>query len=223
MRYNLANIKGLLNQYSGLKLIYQEAVAMCQSEQLEKIANVLNEDEIMAFVIHSYHLQSPLAKEPSIHTRRQKALAEIGYSVKTADDIKDNPELVKLIVGRNDFVNRLALHFCKFENSIDWMELCALQDIMDDVTLTLKQESEGTDKKSAQEILKLKLDIREKATKTRAEMHSLATTIFNNDMHLLDYAASHMILEKRIRILSPENFVKAVKAADGDLNKVFLK
>jgi hypothetical protein len=223
MRYNLTNIKGLLDAYPDLKTIYREAVSMHPSNELP-INDFLTADEIMAFVVHSYHLQSDLVrKEPSSHKRRQQALFTIGYTIKTAEDIEKNPALVELIVGRNDFVNRLALHFCKFENSIDWIELCSLQDIMDDVELTLRSESEGTDKKSAQEILKLKLEIREKATKTRAEMRNLAINLFSNDVRLLDYAASHMILEKRTRIISPESYSAAYLEAAGDVDKIFKK
>jgi hypothetical protein len=131
----------------------------------------------------------------------------IGYPMKTEDDLKKRHELIQFVTGTNDFVNRLALHYCKLQNNFDWMELCSLQDLLDDVDLTLKQESEGAGNKSANEMLKIKLDIREKSKKTRDEMRTISTVLFMNDSQLINYAASQMILEKRKPIITPERFV----------------
>lgn len=187
--------------YPELQKIYQEVVQM-QSEPPQY--EPLHAGQLMQFIVFSYDLNSPIAREASIYKRRAEALKMIGIPLATAGDVE---KYRAFIGGQNSFVNHLAIHFCKLQNSFDWIELCSLQDILDDVDRTLKEETEGTEKKSAQEILKLKLEIREKSQKLREEMRSIAQRLFFNDGELLNFSAAHSILEKRIAIISPERLV----------------
>ncbi len=206
LKYQLRDIKlkDTFLEYPALEEIYNE-VYILWGEKPEHAP--LTKQELMAFIVYAYDLQSPLCQEPSIHKRRAKSMELIGYPVITEADFKGKTEQVSLIVGSNEFVNRLALHYCKLQNSFDWIELCSLQDILDDVDITLKSESAGTEKKSAQEILKLKLEIRQKSKGTRDEMRTLASGLFMNDVNLLNFAASHVILEKRKPLIIPERIV----------------
>jgi len=211
LKYRLREIpvKSLFTEYPDLEEIYNEAKMMNGSASHKPISP----QELMAFIVYSYDLQSPIVREASIHKRRLEALNLIDYIVRTEEDFAEKPELVQFVTGANPFVNRLALHYCKLQNSVDWMELCRLQDILDDVDLTLKSESEGTGSKSANEMLKIKLDIMEKSQKIRDKMRFLATGLFMADANLSNYSASHMILEKRKAIITPERYVSAKRAA----------
>lgn len=195
--------KDFLKTYPELLTIYSEVESM-QTGGHEPLTKA----QVIKFTCLSYHLHSPIARESSIHQRRKEALAFLGFPIITKQDFEDNKEIVSLITGSNTFVNRLAIHFCKFENNIDWAELCSLQDMLDDVYLTLKEETEGTDKKSAQEILKLKIEIRSKAQPLREQMRSISQQLFQNDTNLINYSAAHMVLEKRKRLLMPEDIAK---------------
>ena len=210
LKYKLREVQApdLFRVYPELEQIHYEAKLIHGSAE----HSPLSPQELMAFVVYAYDLKSPIVQVPSIHRRRAEALELVGYPMKTEDDLRKYRAYIQFVTGTNDFVNRLALQYCKLQNTFDWMELCSLQDLLDDVDLTLKQESEGTEKKSAQEILKLKLEIRDKSTKTRNEMKALATSLFLNDVNLISYAASQIILEKRKPIITPERYVAKKRA-----------
>lgn len=198
-------INKLLKTYPDLQIIFKEAVEI-HPDTIEH--SPLTPEEVMAFVVYTYHIKSPFAKETSIHKRRIEVLKELGFTIGNEKELRENTDLVQFIVGSNGFVNRLALHFCKLENSVDWIELCSLQEMLDDVYLTLKEETEGTDKKSAQEILKLKIEIRQKAQPFREQMRTISRELFSGDEEIINQVASHIILEKRKRLLVPEDIAK---------------
>lgn len=195
----------LFSTYPDIEIMYLEVNAMMQGTGIKTIHTPLSPQEIMAFIIYAYHLRSPLVTAfPSIHKRRLEALRCVGYTPVSVQGQQPDKNLMDIIVGANDYVNRLALHFCKFENNYAWITLCREQDILDDVLLTLKQESDGTEKKSAQEILKIKLDIRQKAQDVESKIERLSQELFRDDHNLLNFAASHILLEKR-RMITPED------------------
>ena len=206
LKYKLDQVKlpELLKVYPELEEIYYEAVSIHGTDVKHE---PLRKTEVMAFIVLSYDINSPLAKEASIHKRRHQALGIIGYNLTSDKDFQEQKGAAKLISGDNLFINRLALHYCKLQNSFDWSELCTLQDSLDDVDYTLKSESVGAGNKSANEMLNIKLTIREKSKKTRDEMRAIASSLFRDDIHLLDYTASQMVLEKRKSLITPENIV----------------
>lgn len=189
-----------------------EGVKGAQPSYAERVHPGLSPQDLMCFIIYVYHIGSPLIHEVSMHKRRAKALGLIGTTIETSADLEKNKQLVQYIVGANSFVNRVALHLCKFENNFKWIELCRKQDMLDDVFLTLKEEQTGTEKKSANEILKIKLDIEKQAEGLQQRIQQLAQDIFMNDMQLIDYSASHVILEQRKALITPERVVAASKA-----------
>lgn len=215
---------GIFKVYPDLQVLYNEVRMMVQDTPSSNILENEEEpwearnhkgmspQELMCFIVWSYHIGSPLVQEVSMHKRRAKALGFIGTPIETAEDLQRNKPLVQYIVGANSFVNRVALHLCKFENNFKWIELCRKQDMMDDVFLTLKEEQMGTEKKSANEILKIKLEIESKAEALTNKINQLAQEIFMGDLQLIDYAASHVILEQRKALISPERVVAAAKS-----------
>lgn len=207
LKYRLdeVNNKDLFTKYPELEEIYYEALIVHGKDNADHAP--LNKKQLMSFVIYSYDINSPISREPSIHKRRHAALELLEFKLQTEQDFDKNKDLVQFIKGDNLFVNRLSIHYCKLQNSFDWSELCSLQDILDDVDYTLKSESAGAGNKSANEMLKIKLDIREKSKSTRNEMRVLANNIFAADVKMLDYVAAYQILEKRKAIITPERYM----------------
>lgn len=196
----------VFDTYPELFTIYQEVVLMQTSPPNH---DPLHAAQLMKFVVFSYDLNSPIIREASIHKRRAEALQLVGFSITTEEELQRHRDLVPFIIGTNTFVNRLCIHYCKLQNNFDWLELCSLQDILDDVDITLKEETGGTEKLSAQQVLKLKLEIRDKSTKIRDEMRVISNRLFMNDDNMLNYAAGHSILEKRLPIITPERWVSS--------------
>lgn len=192
----------LFRMYPDLEQIYYEVKMLAQPKH-----DGLTPQELMALMVWVYHIKSPLVHEPSMHKRRTQALGLIGYVIETQDDLARFNHLAQYIVGANSFANRLSVHFCKFEEVYDWLELCQLQDMLDDIALSAKEEQSGTEKKSANEILKVKVDIYRNAEPIRKRVQELSQKIFRNDVDLLNYASSHVILEQRKPLISPERIV----------------
>lgn len=229
MRWNLREhpnpVNTLFSRYSDLEVLYNEVKIMHgdPNQFFEGLAEPdgiaqkielhqgLTPQQLMAFIIYAYHIPSPISMEMSMHKRRGMALELIGFTdIKTREGFEKNKHLAQYIVGANNFVNRLALHFCKFENNFKWLELCRQLDLIDQVFMTHNEEMMGTEKKSAAEIMKLKLEVEGKMHDLRSRAYNLAGEIFNSDKSLLDYAAAHVILEKRKPIISPERYVANV-------------
>lgn len=227
MKYDfkqMTHVNQLFLEYPILKTIYSEAVELhlASGESVEHAP--LSNEQLMMFIVYSYWEHSEIAPTPSIHQRRQQALTLLGFELTTEEQMKDNRNLVAMIIGASEFNNRLALHFCKMHNNIDWIELCRLQDIVDDTFLALKEEAPESEKgkqMTATELLIKKVQLEEKMKPIRETMRQLAASIFSGDKDLLSMAASHLILEKRRRIITPEHYAQAMLKAGGDKSKVF--
>lgn len=211
MKWDLQNtpISELFVKFNDLFQLYNEVFLLCgrPSEPHEGISK----EQIVSLVVYTYHINSPLVQqEASIHKRRYKALTLLGIEVK--EPLEKSPYL-PYVVGDNTFLNRLALQFCKLEDNFKWIELVRKSEMSDDIFLTLKLEMAGSGNKSANDIMKIKLDIEAKAEGLQNRIQQLASEIFRNDSHLLNIAASHEILEKRKAIITPERFVSSKKAA----------
>ena len=198
----------LFNLYPELLNIYEDSVSIYDDDINHK---PLSKEELMMFIVYSYHLKSPIVKEPSIHKRRQMALGLIGYDIKTEKDFSEQPELLSFIIGTNQFVNRLAIIFCKFENNYDWMELNRLQELVDDSALLLKEEAAASKNKSASEMQIIKFNMEKQSEPYRQKIRQLAQQIFQNDTNLLSFAASTLLLEKRRRLITPEDIASMPK------------
>ena len=217
IRWNIKSTpdKDLFDAYNDLFQLYSETCQILSyrpSDAAERPHAPLSPEQVVKLVIYAYHQYSPFAHEPSMHKRRLLALREIGYSITTEADIEGNKVITAFIVGDNTFVNHLAIRFCKQEpNSFDWLELCRLLDMIDDVYLTLKAEQAGAGNKGANEILKVKLAIDKDAMGLRQRATDLANKIFNGDERLINTVAIHDLFEKRISLITPQRIVKAIR------------
>lgn len=191
----------VMDKFDDLRVIYEEAVSL----YLGKLNVPLSADVIMRMVVYAYHIKSPYAIETNIHIRRQRALIEAGIKF---TDAKPSDDIVGVIMGINPFINYLALHFCKFENNMKWMTLCNKLDLLQDSILLMKEESGGTEKKSATDIFNVKLRNENLIDGIRGQIEQLSAQVFINDADLINYAYSARILEQRKRINTPERFAK---------------
>ncbi len=203
--------KNLFTTYPELERVYKDCMEICSVAELPTEHEPLTKEELMMLITYSYHLHSPIIKEISIHKRRQIALGMIGYELKTEKDFKDNPELFSFIIGKNEFVNRLALVFCKYENSYDWLEICRISELIDDSFLLLKEEAASKGSKSATEIQIKKFEMDKIADPYRQKIRQLSQNLFQNDNDLISFAASTLLLEKRKRLLVPEDIASLTK------------
>jgi hypothetical protein len=196
----------LFEKYNDLFQLYSETQSLLADGS--PLHPGLSAEQVTALAVYTYHQGSPLISEASMHKRRLEALRLLSFIIIDAKDLQRHSELGPYIVGANPFVNHLAIRFCKFEpNSFEWTELCRKQDMLDDVFLTLKEEQMGTEKKSANEILKIKLEIELKAEGLQNRIRELAKSFFKGDTNLLSLISLNQILEQRKAILTPERYV----------------
>ena len=71
----------------------------------------------------------------------------------------------------------------------------------------LKSDTEGTEKKSAAEMLSIKIKLEQQAEGIQQRINQLATEIFAGDNILTTIAAAHEIIEKRKPLTTPERWV----------------
>lgn len=214
LKYDLRStpIDQVFSKYNDLFQLYQGTYAFVEKSN-DSPHPGLSAEQAMCMVVYSYHQSSPLVRQyASMHQRRKEALKLLEFTIERAEDLVRNKDIIQYIRGSNRFVNHLAIQFCKFEpNSHKWIELCRKQDVLDDVFLALKTDTEGTEKKSAVELLTLKLTLESKAEGLQTRINQLASEIFAGDDNLSLMAAAHDILEKRKAILTPERAVAAKK------------
>ncbi len=214
LKYDLRStpIDDLFTKYPDLYVLYSEVLSFAWKGKATPHKG-LTAEQAIALVVYSYHHTSPLVKQfASMHQRRKEALKLLSYTIENEADLKKQPEIVTYIIGGNSFVNHLAIQLCKFEpHSHKWIELCRKQDMLDDVFLTLKEEFGGTEKKSATEILSLKLKLEQQAEGLQGRINQLAAEMFTGDAELTLMAAAHDILEKRKPIISVGRYVAKKK------------
>lgn len=211
MRWDLQNTppSELFTIYNDLFQLYSEVHLLCGRPKDPH--KHITKEQIISLVVYTYHINSPLVQqEASIHKRRYKALTLMGIEIK---EPIEKSQHFNYIIGNNTFLNRLALQFCKLEDNFKWIELIRKSEMADDIFLTLKLEMQGAGAKSANDIMKIKLDIEAKAEGLQNRIQQLASEIFRQDSNLLNMVASHEILEKRKAIITPERFVSSKKAA----------
>ena len=207
LKYDLraTPIDKLFEVYPDLYVLYSEVLSFAWKGKATPHKG-LTAEQAVALVVYSYHHTSPLVKQfASMHQRRKEALKLLAYTIENEADLKKQPEIVTYILGANGFINHLAIRLCKFEpNSHKWVELCRKQDMLDDVFLSLKEELGGTEKKSAAEMLSIKIKLEQQAEGLQHRINQLAAEIFTGDSELTLMAAAHDIIEKRKAILVPE-------------------
>lgn len=213
-KYDLRSIPigKVFDKYPDLYQLYAETLAVVNSDKSPH--DGLTAEQVVCLVVYAYHHTSPLVRQyASMHIRRKEALKLLSFTLENAEDLVKQEGILPYIIGANKFVNHLAIQFCKFEpNSHKWIELCRKQDMLDDVFLALKGDLDGNEKKTAAEILTIKMKLEQQAEGLQIRINQLASEIFSGDTELTPLAAAHSILEKRKPIISPARAVGAKKA-----------
>lgn len=211
LKYNLRGISlaDLFKTYPELYSLYTESLAIVNVPKGENPHIALTAEQAVALVVYTYHQSSPLVRQyANMHLRRRESLKLLEFTLESAEDLINNPDIAQYITGANRFVNHMAIQFCKFEpNSSKWVELCRKQDMLDDVFLVLKEDQAGAGKKSAAEVLAVKMKLEEQGESLQVRINQLSTEIFAGDTGLTPLAAAHVIMEQRKPVISPERYV----------------
>ena len=113
-----------------------------------------------------------------------------------------------VIANKNQKTIDLIFRFLRFENNIDWCELCALTELYFDYQKVISEETAGSDKKTAADIMDKKLAARTKSKGLKDEMNALSLSVFKADVSLMDYVGSSIVKEDIMNRLSMESRCK---------------
>lgn len=166
-------------------------------------------DTLIRYTVLVYHRYSPFAvNEQNIVKRKIDVCEFIGQS-------PTKEYVSKVIANENKFANTTAIHFLKQENSIDWFELQQYLEAYYQIMQALTDDSGDNEKKTVQDIAKIKLGIVKEMKQIKQEIDLLSTKIFNDDTNLLNYVERYQREEEaNFVILSPEDFVKSKRKVD---------
>lgn len=163
-------------------------------------------DTLIRYTVLVYHRYSPFAvNEQNIVKRKIDVCEFIGQS-------PTKEYVSKVISNENKFVNTTAIHFLKQENSIDWFELQQYLEAYYQIMQALTDDSGDNEKKTVQDIAKIKLGIVKEMKQIKQEIDLLSTKIFNDDTNLLNYVERYQREEEaNFVVLSPEDFIRSKK------------
>lgn len=166
-------------------------------------------DTLIRYTVLVYHRYSPFAiNEQNIVKRKIDVCEFIGQS-------PTKEYVSKVIANENKFANTTAIHFLKQENSIDWFELQQYLEAYYQIMQALTDDSGDNEKKTVQDIAKIKLGIVKEMKQIKQEIDLLSTKIFNDDTNLLNYVERYQREEEaNFVVLSPEDFVKSKRKVD---------
>ena len=166
-------------------------------------------DTLIRYTVLVYHRYSPFAvNEQNIVKRKIDVCEFIGQS-------PTKEYVSKVISNENKFANTTAIHFLKQENSIDWFELQQYLEAYYQIMQALTDDSGDNEKKTVQDIAKIKLGIVKEMKQIKQEIDILSTKIFNDDTNLLNYVERYQREEEaNFVVLSPEDFVRSKRKVD---------
>lgn len=203
MKWNISSVskKGVLDTFGDLKEIFSEV-----KEHVDQIT-CLSADDFVKYIVYTYHKESPYARDIQDIVRRKFAILDY-LGVK----YKGNEDVLNLVRGRNQFCNIIAIHFCKFENSLDWMEYCMLLEFYISAQQAISDEDLGKSKIAAEAWTK-RFEVKEKLTALKKDIDALAERLFKNDLNNTDWALTYMRKERNGLKIFPEDFVKDKREA----------
>jgi len=163
----------------------------------------LTADQVIRYIILTYHFQSPLVQSKAdLMWRKKQAMMLAG--VKPNKDGFFNEEAMKVIANQNPFAIELKMRFIRFENNLDWVELSALTEVYYDYIRTISDESQSVGNKTASDVFKVKQAIIKESEGLKTKIDMLSSKVFKGDVDLANYVGSTIIKEeKRLRV-SPE-------------------
>jgi len=200
MKWNVLIPKkqSVLETYPDLAAIFED-----MREQLISVDG-MKSDEIVRYICLVYHLKSPLIqREENLMQRKKRAMQIVGMTI-DAKGFFSQP-INAIIANQNLATIDLIFRFLRFENNIDWCELCALTELYYDYQKVISEETVGTDKKTAADIMDRKLAARTKSKGLKDEMNALSLSVFKGDIDLRDYVGSTIVREDIRLRLTPES------------------
>ncbi len=174
----------------------------------------------MAYIVFCYSFHSPYAqKVADILERKKMILKDIGVDLQKVEANKEHKVIIsKLILARNDFASHVSLTFLCHENNYKWLEICRLSELISDTHLMLQEVDIGS-KKTAAEIAKYKAEAYQKSKPYRVDMDRLMREVAQEEVALQNFIASHILLEKRRALITPERVALALELQDNKTDK----
>ena len=203
MKYNVLIPKdqSVLETYPDLAAIFED-----MREQLISVDG-MRADQVVRYIVLTYHLKSPLIqREENILQRKKRAMQIIGMTTDKKGFFSQH--IMTVIANKNQKTIDLIFRFLRFENNIDWCELCALTELYFDYQKVISEETAGSDKKTAADIMDKKLAARTKSKGLKDEMNALSLSVFKADVSLMDYVGSSIVKEDIMNRLSMESRCK---------------
>ena len=163
----------------------------------------LTSDQVIRYIILTYHFQSPLVQSKAdLMWRKKQAMLLSGVKV---DDKGFLPEeAMNIIMNRNASAIDLKMRFIRFENNVDWVELTMLTEIYYDYIRVMTDESQSVGNKTASDILKVKLANAKESEALKQKIDNVASRVFKGDIDLANFVGSTIVKEERRLRTSPE-------------------
>lgn len=216
MRWRIDKIpltNNVLDRIPELAALFSTATAKLSDFSLMK------GDLLIRYIVYVYHQKSPFAMdEQNIVQRKINVLREL----------KQDPVKLGKLISNNDAVaNSLKLHFLKFENSTDWLEICQYLEVYYMVMNSLTDETASQGSKSAAEISKIKLGVIKEMKGIKTEIDNISIRLFRNDVDITErdykglgnFVASYLEEEKRRNILPEDVVFNKKKEAEVEARK----
>lgn len=203
MKWNVLIPKeeSVLETYPDLAAIFED-----MREQLISVDG-MKTDQVIRYIVLVYHLKSPLIqREENLLQRKKRAMLLL--DMKTDKKGFFSPQINIVIANQNPNTINLIFRFLRFENNIDWCELCALTELYYDYQKVISEETMSNDKKTAADIMDKKLAARTKSKGLKDEMNALSLSVFKGDIDLQDYVGSTIVIEDIKNRLSMESRAK---------------
>lgn len=167
------------------------------------IFKVLTSDQVLRYIILTYHFQSHLVQSKcDLMWRKKQAMLLAGVKV---DEQGFLPiEAMNIIMNRSASAIDLKMRFIRFENNVDWVELTMLTEIYYDYIRVMTDESQSVGNKTASDILKVKLANAKESEALKQKIDNVASRVFKGDIDLANFVGSTIVKEERRLRTSPE-------------------
>lgn len=197
MKWNLYGIPKTIpitQEFPELKEIFQEWL-----DEAKHGLGYLTKDQVIRYIIFTYHKQSPLIKKVvDIMMRKKAALQLAGV------EQLDHEEVVEMVGNENRYVTEAIITFLKFERDIDYM------------ALTMQIEAYYSWNKAIMEDTNKTTDLKNRTVvfKTIKELKTniddLSESVFRGDTTLANHMAVSQVLEAR-KLITPEQYAAKSK------------
>lgn len=217
-KYNLFEVEQPFKKYPELKVMYAEVSAMCSDNEWMQW---ITPEQLIKFIVFCYHRQSPFINRiAELRERKTQALLSAGIEI---DKLQINKEakkmLANILLSRHEFTSRLALHFLRNENNVLWNQYLHLSDVLEDAEWEMLNSNEGDGKKmNSVEVAEKKSKVYAGIQKYRADLNIISEKLMMQDSEMQSFMSSQLIQIKRMRLITPEDYVKL---SEEELTEIF--